>query len=68
VNAVGEKISSYCIFKTDPTEKSIDNDLDDEFRFAKSESAFSSTQHTLDWLKMFNVQTFNNSSTFQQLG
>ncbi|KAK1836270.1 hypothetical protein QBC39DRAFT_248473, partial [Podospora conica] len=48
VSAVGEKIPLYYIFKIDLTEKALDNDLEPEFKFVKSETAFSSTAYTLN--------------------
>jgi len=68
VSALGERVPLYCIFKTDPTEEFLDNDLDPEVRFAKSATAFSSAQHTLDWMKLFNVESFKLSLTFRATG
>lgn len=67
VSATGLKIPLYCIFKTDPTEEMLDNDLDSRVKFAKSETGFSNAELTLDWLKHFNRQSFEESQTFKDL-
>ena len=61
VSVTGLKIPLYCIFKTDPTEEMLDNDLDERIKFAKTELGFSNADLTLDWLKYFNRCSFEES-------
>ncbi|KAK3946498.1 hypothetical protein QBC32DRAFT_225970, partial [Pseudoneurospora amorphoporcata] len=48
VHATGNRLPIYLIFKADPTEEFIHNDLEDSVRFAKSLTGFSSAALTLD--------------------
>ncbi|KAK1774542.1 hypothetical protein QBC45DRAFT_337378, partial [Copromyces sp. CBS 386.78] len=67
VSAAGYVVLAYIIFKTDPIEDFLDNNLNNSIRFAKLLIGFLNVELTLDWLKYFNYYSFYSLLTFIKL-
>lgn len=67
-NAAGTAIPPFVIFKTWPTESWEVDGLDERIRFARSDTAFSNAEISLDWLRHFNRHSFSSLTKVQSLG
>lgn len=61
-NAVGDSIPPWLIFKSFPTENVAEIEADENMRFVKSDTAFSNTEITFDWLHEFNRVSWAKSA------
>ncbi|KAK3495173.1 uncharacterized protein B0T23DRAFT_314466, partial [Neurospora hispaniola] len=68
VNTVGSYIPIYFIFKINPTKEFTINDLPSNIRFIKLPTGFSSIEIIFNWLKYFNLYSFEVSLTFKKTG
>jgi DDE superfamily endonuclease len=68
VNAAGDSIPPWLIFKTFPTEAWAEVDADSSIHFARSETGFSNSQITLEWLHHFNLWSWRKSAQAQRSG
>jgi hypothetical protein len=67
-NAIGDVIPPYMIFKVFPTESWATADVDDNIRFARSETGFSNGEIMMDWIKHFNSFSWKSSAKAQRSG
>ena len=69
-NAVGTPLPAYCIFKQWPDISWGDRafGLDEDIRFARSDTAFNNGEITLDWIKHFNIHAWKAHREVQTRG
>lgn len=67
-NAAGTTIPPFMIFKSWPTESWEADGLDERIRFARSDTAISNAEISLDWLRHFNRHSFSSLTKVQYLG
>ncbi|KAJ3454457.1 hypothetical protein MRS44_018351 [Fusarium solani] len=67
-SAAGDTTPPWIIFKTLPTLDYAYVDANPQMRFAKSESAFSNGEITLEWAQDFNRQSWAKSATVKRRG
>ena len=68
VNAAGESIPPWLVFKTFPTESWSEIEADEAIHFARSETGFSNSEITFEWLHHFNLWSWKKSAQAQRLG
>ncbi|KJZ67929.1 hypothetical protein HIM_12682 [Hirsutella minnesotensis 3608] len=67
-NAAGFTMPAWLVFKTFPTESWDEIEAPDDVRFARSDTGFSNSEITLDWLHHFNVISWKASAQAQRTG
>ncbi|UKZ89691.1 uncharacterized protein TrAFT101_012021 [Trichoderma asperellum] len=70
INAAGETIPPWVIFKTFPTEpwSEVEVGADEAIHFARSETGFSNSETSFEWLHHFNLSSWEKSEQAQQSG
>ncbi|KAM4067629.1 DDE superfamily endonuclease [Hirsutella rhossiliensis] len=67
-NAVGDTIPPWLVFHTFPCESWGQIDAPGDVRFARSDTGFSNSEITLDWIHQFNVWSWKHSARAQRTG
>jgi DDE superfamily endonuclease/Tc5 transposase-like DNA-binding protein len=67
-NAVGDDIPPWLIFKVFPRANWALIDLEEEARFAQSDTGFSNAVISLEWLRTFNLHSWKKSAKAQRCG
>ncbi|KAM4061737.1 DDE superfamily endonuclease [Hirsutella rhossiliensis] len=67
-NAVGDTIPPWLAFKTFPCESWAEINAPDDIRFARSDTGFSNSEITFDWIHQFNVWSWKRSARAQRTG
>ncbi|KJZ71085.1 hypothetical protein HIM_09504 [Hirsutella minnesotensis 3608] len=62
-NAAGDVMPPWMVFKVFPSESWANVDGSGDIRFARSDTGFSNREITLDWIRHFNIQTFDEGFT-----
>jgi hypothetical protein len=68
VNAIGDSMPPWLVFKTFPVESWASIKADEDIRFARSETGFSNAEITIDWLRHFNITSWEKSAQAQRSG
>ena len=67
-NAIGDAIPAYNIFQTWPTNDWDLEGYDENVRFNVSETGFNNHEIMVDWIKHFNIHSFQYHSEFKRRG
>ncbi|KJZ69292.1 hypothetical protein HIM_11328 [Hirsutella minnesotensis 3608] len=67
-SAAGDTMPPWMVFKVFPTESWADADGSGDIRFARSDTGFSNSEITLDWVHHFNIISWSKSSRAQGTG
>lgn len=68
INAAGESIPPWLVFKTFPTESWAEVEADEAIHFARSETGFSNSEISFEWLHHFNLWSWKKSAQAQRSG
>ncbi|KAK5991832.1 MFS-type transporter clz9-like protein [Cladobotryum mycophilum] len=68
VNAVGDAMIPWLIFQVYPTESWAEMEGEDDLRFCRTDTGFSNSEITFEWLHFFNRYSWEKSAKAQKTG